>query len=171
MKQLLSVPLYIILVLAFFQGCSDEDNPVTPAGKIIGKYRTTSPVEVKIQTDFCTGTLEDIGYEYWTMNWEIKERSDPNQVDITIVYSRSGFKLTNTGCTGGTTGYIPEPSPIFAWGYINGDVLTINYDKQNIMSVDISDVQVLSGDLSYQYCIVYCQKMYTDQDDFELAKE
>lgn len=170
MKKILCSFLFLSVFMFFSTGCNEEDNPVTPAAKLTGKYRTTKPVKVIVKTDFCTSDLQEVGYEYWTMNWEIKERSDPNQVDITMVYSKSGWTVTNSACGGGSTGYVPEPSPIFAWGYINGDVLTINYDNQNIMTVDIADLDVISGDLKYQYCMVFCQEIYTDETSFELEK-
>lgn len=170
MKNLLCSLLFLFVLVFFSSGCNEEDNPVTPASKIAGKYHTTKPFKVIVKNDFCTSNMQEVGYENWTMNWEVKSKADPNQVDITITYNRSGWTITNSAC-GGAAGYAPEPSPIYAWGYINGDVLTINYDNQNIMSVNIADVQVLSGDLKYQYCIVYCQEISTAETNFELAKE
>jgi hypothetical protein len=157
-----------VLLLA---GCNDEkDNPLTPSQKLLGIYKTDKSVKVNIKTDFCSGALEDVAYEQWMLRWEIKESYQAGVLDITMTYQRSGYVITNSSCQG-STGYVVEPSPMFVKGYMDGDILTVKYQGEEIMKVNTSNPALLSGGLKYSYCMVYCQEVYTDETSFELTKE
>jgi hypothetical protein len=164
--------LIAALLLAMFLsgGCNktDENNPVsTPSNKFVGKWKSETPVQVKIKTDFCTNVLEDVATMDWDVNWEVTETDDPNVVNITMHYSSSNYNIVNPECNSGT-GYLPEPQPIYMKGYITDNTLSVEYDNQEIFTVDYVNNK-MTGQLSYSYCMVYCQEIYTDENDFSIA--
>ncbi len=159
-----------IFLIIFLTGCNkkDENNPVnSPANQFVGKWKSETPVLVKIKTDFCTNVLVDVATMEWTVNWEVTETSDPDVVDITMHYTSSNFTITNLECSDGV-GYVPEPQPIYMKGYITNNTLSVEYDNQEIFTFDYANNE-MTGELRYSYCMVYCQEIYTDENDFKIA--
>ena len=103
----------------------------------------------------------------WMVNWTVTETDNPNIVDIVMSYSSSNFTITNPNCTFGA-GYVPEPQPLYIKGYITDDSITIEYDNQEILTMDYVN-SVITGELSYSYCMVYCQEIYTEENDFSVV--
>ena len=159
----------IISTITVFFGCNseEENNPVTPANKFVGKWKSENPILVKVKTDFCTNTLEDVATMEWMVNWTVTETENPNIVDIVMSYSSSNFTITNTNCTFGA-GYVPEPQPMYIKGYITDNSITIEYDNQDILTMDYVNNEI-TGELSYSYCMVYCQEIYTEENDFSVT--
>lgn len=165
-------PVFIwfgLSILILLAGCNteDENNPVTPANKFVGKYRSEVPILVKVKTDFCTNILEDVATMEWNVNWEVTETNDPNIIDITMTYSSSNFTIINNGCNSGT-GYLPEPQPIHMKGYVTDNAISVVYDNKEIFTMDYVNNEI-TGELSYSYCVLYCQEIYTDEDSFSIA--
>ncbi len=165
-------PVFIwfgLSILILLAGCNteDENNPITPANKFVGKYRSEVPILVKVKTDFCTNVLEDVATMDWNVNWEVTETNDPNIIDITMTYSSSNFTIINNGCNSGT-GYLPEPQPIHMKGYVTDNAISVVYDSKEIFTMDYVNNQI-TGELSYSYCVLYCQEIYTDEDSFSIA--
>jgi hypothetical protein len=164
--------LFILLglsVLIIIVSCnSDEDtNPLVPASKFTGRWKSENPIQVKIKTDYCTTNLEDVATMDWMVNWEVTETDDPNVVNIVMHYTSSNFTITNPECTFGA-GYVPEPQPIYMKDYVTDNSITIEYDNQDILTMDYVNNEI-TGKLSYSYCIAYCQEIYTDENDFKVA--
>lgn len=154
----------------FINGCNkkDETNPVnTPANQFVGKWKSEVPIPVKVKTDFCTNVLEDVATMDWDVRWEITETDDPNVVNITMSYTSSNFTVINPGCNSGT-GYLPEPQPVFMKGYITNNTLSVEYDDQEIFSVDYVNNK-MTGELRYSYCVLYCQEIYTEENNFSIT--
>ena len=105
--------LFMISIVIALVGCKseEENNPLTPANKFVGKWKSENPILIKVKTDFCTNTLEDVATMMWTVNWVVTETDNPNVVDIVMSYSSSNFTITNPNCTFGA-GYVPEPQPM-----------------------------------------------------------
>lgn len=141
----------IISIITFFSGCNseEENNPVTPANKFVGNWRSENPILVKVKTDYCTNTLEDVATMEWMVNWTVTETDNPNIVDIVMSYSSSNFTITNSNCTFGA-GYVPEPQPLYIKGYIDDNSITIEYDSQEILTMDYVNSEI-TGELSYSY--------------------
>ncbi|MFC1618946.1 hypothetical protein ACFL45_03275 [Candidatus Neomarinimicrobiota bacterium] len=150
------------VLLVLLSAC-EEKNTESVADELVGNWATVSPIPFIVKTDFCTGTLEEVGREEWSMEWEIKKTSDEHIVDISMTYYRSGFTVTNTDCSFGT-GYVPEPSPMFLKGHITGQTVAVWYGDDEIGSVDILDKE-LDGDLAFGYCLIYCQEITCDPGD------
>ncbi len=164
----LAVAMFISL--SIFNGCNktDENNPVSPpSNKFVGKWKSETPVLVKIKTDFCTNILEDVATMEWYVNWEVTATDDPNIVNITMHYSSSNYTVINPECNSGT-GYLPEPQPIYMNGYVTDNTLSVEYDNQEIFSVDYINNKI-TGELKYSYCILYCQEIYTEENNFSIA--
>lgn len=162
----ISIGLSAIILLA---GCNteDENNPVTPSGRFVGKYRSEAPILIKIKTDFCTNVLENVATMEWDVNWVVTETNDPNVIDITMTYSSSDFTIINNGCNSGT-GYIPEPQPIRMKGYVTDNAISVVYDSKEIFTMDYLNNE-LTGELSYSYCVLFCQEIYTDDNSFSIS--
>lgn len=162
--------LFGLFVILLSGGCNpeEENNPVTPSNKFVGKWKSETPILVKVKTDFCTNTLEDVATMEWTVNWVVTETDNPNIVDIVMSYSSSNFTITNPDCTFGA-GYVPEPQPMHIKGYITNNSITIEYDNLEILTMDYVNNKI-TGELSYSYCVVYCQEIYTDENDFSVAE-
>lgn len=171
MKSLYSsLGLLIFTIILLFSGCNpeDENNPVnTPANKFVGRWKSENPILVSIKTDFCTNTLEDVATMEWMVNWVVTETDNPNVVNIVMHYTSSNFTIINPECTEGA-GYVPEPQPLYLKGYIDDNSITIEYDNQEIISMDYVNKEI-TGELSYSYCLLYCQEIYTDEDNFSVA--
>ena len=160
---------FVLSVIILLAGCNteDENNPVTPSNKFVGKYRTEVPILVKIKTDYCTNVLEDVATMEWDVNWVVTETNDPNVIDITMTYVSSNFTVINNGCNSGT-GYLPEPQPIHMKGYVTNNTISVVYDGKEIFAMDYVNGE-LDGELSYSYCVLYCQEIYTTENSFVIA--
>jgi len=161
--------LFSVALIGLSGGCNseEENNPVTPANKFVGKWKSENPIIVKVKTDFCTNTLEDVAMMEWMVNWVVTETDNPNIVDIVMSYSSSNFTITNPECTFGA-GYMPEPQPMYIKGYLTDNSITIEYDNQEILTMDYVNGEII-GELSYSYCMVYCQEIYTNENDFSVV--
>ena len=133
----LAVKLIGVMLLILIFSCNDvdENNPLTtPASKFVGKWKTETPVLVKIKTDFCTNVLEDVATMMWDVSWVVTETDDPNVVNITMHYTSSDYTVINQQCTDGT-GYLPEPQPMYLKGYIDGNTMSIEYLNEEIFAI------------------------------------
>ena len=171
MKTIRSFLLWLCLsIIIGLAGCNstDENNPVTPANKFVGKWKSETPILVKVKTDYCTNVLEDVATMEWNVSWVVTETQDPNIMDITMNYSSSNFTIINPECTFGA-GYVPEPQPMYMKGYVTDNTLSVEYLGEEIFSLDYTAMKVMSGELRYSYCYLYCQEIYTDDNNFSIT--
>ena len=54
-------------------------------------------------------------------------------------------------------------------GYITDNSITIEYDNLEILTMDYVNNEI-TGELLYSYCMVYCQEIYTDENDFSVQE-
>jgi hypothetical protein len=156
-------------LLILFDSCNkEESNPVAPTNKFVGKWKTETPILVKVKTDFCTGTLEDVATMEWDLYWVVTATEDPNVMDIKMNYSSHNYTITNPECNTGT-GYVPEPQPIYLTGYVTNNTLSVEYLGEEIFYMNYVEDKVMRGGLSYTYCLVYCQELYTEGDGISIT--
>jgi hypothetical protein len=162
--------LFGLCILILLGGCNkeDENNPIAPTNKFVGKWKTETPILVKVKTDFCTGTLEDVATMEWDLFWEVTATEDPNVMNIKMNYSSRNYTITNPECNTGT-GYVPEPQPMYMTGYVTNNTLSVEYLGEEIFLVNYVDGKVLRGGFSYSYCMLYCQELYTDGNGLSIT--
>jgi len=159
-----------LCIIILLSGCNKEEdsNPVAPTNKFVGSWKSETPILVKIKTDFCTGTMVDVATIMWDVNWVVTETQDPNIMDIKMNYTSSNFTIINSECTTGA-GYAPEPQPMYMKGYVTDNTLSVEYLGEEIFSVDYTTMKKMRGELRYNYCYVYCQEIYTDDNNFSIT--
>ena len=170
MKTIHSLFILFSLSLIILGGCNkdEESNPVAPTSKFVGKWKSETPILVKVKTDFCTNALENVATMEWNVSWVVTETQDPNIMDITMNYSSSNFTIINPECTFGA-GYVPEPQPMYLKGYVTDNTLSVEYLGEEILHMDYIAMKVMRGELRYSYCFAYCQEVYTDDDSFKIT--
>lgn len=164
------IALFGLCILILLGSCNkeEESNPIAPTNKFVGKWKTETPILVKVKTDFCTGTLEDVATMEWDLFWEVTATDDPNVMNIKMNYSSRNYTIINPECNTGT-GYVPEPQPMYMTGYVTNNTLSVEYLGEEIFLVNYVDGKVLRGGLSYSYCMLYCQELYTDGNGISIT--
>jgi hypothetical protein len=164
--------LYFIIFL-LTAGCSKDEelnSSLTPARNITGTWKTTFAAKFFISTDFCTSDLQVIGNEDWMVTWVITEiNGRDDSVNIVMTYTRSNFQVTNSNCTGGT-GYIPEPSPMYLTAKISSALFRLYYGDEKIGDFGFT-TDFMEGTFDYQWCMLFCQRMYTETNQLKLKRE
>ena len=94
----MKLKLYLLLIIPliiFNSGCNkdDESNPAAPSSKVTGNWKSEVPIEVRVQTDFCTGSLVDVATMDWNVQWTVTETDDPNVINIKMTYTSSNFTI------------------------------------------------------------------------------
>lgn len=89
----------------------------SPAFSLLGTWRTTESTTHYIRTDFINGYLEDVGSEKREVTWVIS-LGDQVRVEMTFTYSERSLV--------GGSGYVPDVSPNFYRGTIEGNILTLH---------------------------------------------
>ena len=159
--------------LLLFTGCNKDEelnSSLTPARNINGIWKTSFPVDFFICTDFCTSDLQVIGTEDWMITWEISEiAGSDDSVNVKMTYTRSNFQVTNSECSG-STGYIPEPSPMFLTAKISSALFKLYYGNEKIGDFSFT-TDLMEGTFDYQWCLGFCQRMYTDTNQLKMSRQ
>ena len=159
----------IVLFLLSIWGCKkDLQGTLTAARKIEGTWRTNLPIKFYIKTDFCTGVLEDVAMENRDVTMKIKATGD-NYVDITMSFLTSNFSIVNQNCNNNNTGYVPDVSPMFLKGTISSTELTISDSNNQTFGVFTFTTDLMEGTWNDSWCMVYCQNVYTETNQFKLS--
>ena len=156
----------IIIVFIMITGCK-LNSGLTPARKIEGVWKTSSPVKFYIKTDFCTSNLELVATEDRTVTMGIKETSNYT-VDITLTYTSSNFTVVNQNCTS-STGYTPDVSPMYLHGDISSTQLTVMNSQSKVLGIFTFTTDLMQGTWNDLWCMVYCQNVYTDTNGLKLT--
>ena len=112
--------------------------------------------------------MEDVATVKWDITWTIVKTVTENVYQITMTYASSDFTVVNSGCTDGV-GYAPEPTPMYLNAVVNGNEITIEY-AGDIIGTFGDEGDSITGDLTYSYCYLYCQEIYTDIDEITFYK-
>lgn len=170
--KLISKKIYIIsCLLLFVQSCSKEDsNNLTPARDIIGTWKTSFTVPHKIKTDFYSFNLEDVATQDRLVTLIITSGADDNNVNVEYRYTGSNFKNINANCTSGT-GYTPDVSPTFYKGVISGTRLSVQNSKKKEIGTFTFTTSLMQGTWKDEWCLGFCQTVYTDTNQLKLMKQ
>jgi hypothetical protein len=160
----------LILILA--SGCKKDTPLLTPARKLDGTWKMALPVKFYYETEYCDfTTMQLMATENRLVKWVISEdASDPNgnTIRITMTYDDTNFTILQT-CLG-STGITPEVRPMFLTGIINGDFITV---KSGTVSCGVFNYTSsnLEGNWDNTSCSVWCQHIYTKNQEFKLIKQ
>lgn len=171
-KRIVTTVLSLCLII-LIGSCNktEESNPVAPTSKFVGRWKTVNPMLVKVKTDFCTGTLEDVATMEWDLYWVVTATDDPNIMKIKMNYSSRNYTVINPDCNTGT-GYVPEPQPMYITAYVTNNTMRGEYLGEEVFLVNYEEsgnVKVMKGDFSNSYCLVYCQEIYTDGEGLSIT--
>ena len=110
----------------YFSGFFDDmDIPLlTPTRPIEGTWKTTFATEFTIATDFSSYQLADVGTQDRMVTFTITGTSNENIVNVKVEYSSSNSQFISD------SGYIPDVSPVFYIGTIDGTKLTLNVNNE-----------------------------------------
>lgn len=155
-EKLRGLALAVLVVAA--SGCGGTDSgPLTPARNIAGTWKTSIPVKVFFDTDFCTPDLSLVASQDWDVTWVITPGADDNSVNVSMSFAGTNWQLI-AGCPG--AGVVPEVPPMQFTGNVSSTTLTLNKGSEAVGTFTFT-TDILQGDLDYQWCMVYCQREYT----------
>ena len=157
-----------VLGLAGLAGCGgSESGPLTPARSLVGTWRTSIPVTMYFDTDFCTPDLSLVGTQSWDVTWVVTPGADENSVNVEMAFAGSNWHLI-AGCPG--AGVVPEVSPFTLTGNVSSTSLTLKKGTQVVGSFTFT-TDNMQGDFDYAWCMVYCQREYTQNRTMILRRQ
>ncbi|HET8722749.1 MAG TPA: hypothetical protein VFM53_01005 [Anaeromyxobacteraceae bacterium] len=158
----------VLAALALTAGCGGSDTgPLSPARNLAGTWKMDVPVTVYFDTDFCTPAPSLVASQAWNATWVITPGLDDNTVYIQMTFSTSNSQILH-GCPG--TGVVPEVSPMFLTGNVSAATLTVRNGNDPVGTFTFTDWN-LQGDFDYSFCLLYCQREYTQNRSFILRKQ
>jgi flagellar basal body-associated protein FliL len=176
-KAIQIAPVIIIIVSVvgalYFSGTFDGVNipsNLTPTRDIIGTWTTPLSTRFQIATDASSATFENVGSENRTMTLTITSTNQENIVNVKVEYSYANRQLISE------SGYIPDASPMFLTGTINGTQLTLTQNDSGVIN-QIGSVGVftfttskMEGTWHDHWSGVYEQNVYTPTNGLKLIK-
>ena len=160
------------LILVLFSGCKKDTPLLTPARKLDGTWKMAFPVKFYYETEYCDFVnMQLMATENRLVTWVMKaDDSDPNgnTINITMNYVESDFTILQT-CLG-STGITPEVRPLFLTGIINGDFITVKSGNVNCGVFNYTSSN-LEGNWDNTSCSIWCQHVYTQNQEFKLLKQ
>lgn len=149
-------------------GCGGSDSgPLTPARNLVGTWRTSIPVTMYFDTDFCTPDLSLVGSQTWDVTWVITPGADENSVNVEMGFATSNWHLI-AGCPG--AGVVPEVPPLTFTGNVSSSSLTLKKGSQVVGAFTFT-TDIMQGDFDYSWCMVYCQREYTQNRTMILRRQ
>ncbi len=131
-------------------------------------WKTTFPVKFYIKTDFETfGELKDVGSEDRTMTWIVTATGNENAVDVEVQFASSNNQFVSG------SGYIPDLSPVFLTGMINGSPLTLTTvgSDDRVIGEFSFTTNMITGTWNDQWSMAYEQQVYTTNNSLVLMKQ
>ncbi len=170
MKRL-SLPLLLLAVIFFSNGCDKDDTPLlTPARDIVGTWRTAFPVKHYYETDWCDhSTMQLMLTNKRLVTWVITEDSsdpDGNTVNITANWEDSDLEYIQL-CID-QTGITPDVQPMFLKGTINGAYLTVKKGDDVFGEFSFTTSNMEGNWSAYTCPFLNCQRIYTVNREFKL---
>ena len=110
----------------YFSGFFDDVSIplLAPTRPIEGTWKTTFATEYTVATDFSSYQLADVGTQDRMVTFTITGTSNENIVNVKVEYSSSNSQFISD------SGYIPDVSPVFYIGTIDGTKLTLNVNNE-----------------------------------------
>lgn len=167
------VAFYYLGVFDEFQAIDNptpDSTPLTPARNLEGTWKTAFPVTFYIKTDFETfGELKDVGSENRTMTWIITGTAEENVVNVEVRFAVSNRQLVSE------SGYVPDVSPNFYTGTINGTRLTLTtgdkFSESGIVGEFNFTTDIITGTWHDNWSIAYEQEVYTATNSLILTRQ
>ncbi len=163
------VPTILLgLAVIVVAGCKTGSGPLNPARDLVGTWKTTFPVTVYFDDEWCTSSLSRVASQVWDVTWVVTRRStNADSLDVKMTFGTSNFQNLG-GCP--DTGVVPEVSPMFLTGYVNGDRLTLMSGQTPAGSFSFTTDNI-QGDFDYTWCAGDCQREYSADRTFILNKQ
>jgi hypothetical protein len=154
-----------------------KPSALTATNGLVGTWETVSPVKFTIATDYQSfGTLQDVGSEDRTMTWTITATDEANTVTVEVQFSSSNQQLIHD------SGYIPDVSPDWFTGTVNGTLLTLSKNEDvsmggphttyigSVGEFTFTDHQI-EGAWHYHWALGWEQNVYTATNGLQLFKK
>jgi hypothetical protein len=166
------IRIVLLMGLAFTMACgggSSSGGPLTPARNLAGTWKTSIPVRVTFQTDFCNfGTLEDVLWQTWAVTFVVTPGVGDNEVLVDMSFQAGPFTPIAHSCP--TAGAFAEPSPISLRGTISSTNLVLRQGATQVANFNFT-TSILTGTFDYTYQGVYDQREYTAPNTLILLKQ
>lgn len=167
LKHLTLAIASVCLLLLYGCGGGGDDGPLSPARQLAGTWKTSIPVNVKFDTEWCNSPAMALAESQdWDVTWVVTAGATENQVNVAMTFARSNRK-TIAGCP--DTGVVPEVSPMFLTGNISAATLTLKNAGVPAGTFTFT-TDIMQGDFDYKWCAVYCQREYTTNRTFILRR-
>jgi hypothetical protein len=167
------VHVVMLTGLAFTMACGGGDGssntPLTPARSLAGTWKTSIPVRVTFQTDFCTfGILEDVLWQTWAVTLVVTPGAGDNNVLVDMSFQAGSFTPIAHSCS--SSGAFAEPSPISLTGTISSTNLVLRKGADQVGNFNFT-TSILTGTFDYTYHGAYDQREYTAPNTMILLKQ
>jgi hypothetical protein len=156
-----------LLFLTAACGGSEASGPLSPARNLAGTWKTSIPATVYFDTDFCTDPASLAVTQDWAVTWVITPGATDNAVNVQMTFATSNTQRIN-GCPG--TGVVPEVSPMFLTGNVSSTTLTLTNGSDPFGTFTFT-TDILQGNMDYEWCMVYCQREYTQNRSLILLRQ
>ncbi len=147
------------------------DASLTPARNLVGTWKTTFPVRVYYQTDFCNGTKETVGQADWMVTYVITSTSNENVVNVSMSATATNYTKTNSSCGSGSTGYVPNVWPTTLTGNVSSTNLIATKTSWGMKYDGSFTTDLMMGTWTHWECIIYCTGEYTDTNQLKLIRQ
>ena len=168
------------LVVISALGCPSFDSltpstthaPLTVARALEGTWKTTVPVPMSLQTDFCTGNKQTVGQRTWSVTWIVT--SDPaftNVLNIEMHVAQSGVTNVPASCANTGTGYVPWVSPDFFTMTVSSSAMGTQSNNRglNVSGNYTTDNMALTW--NHYECQIYCFGEFSAPQTFILTRQ
>ena len=161
----------------YFSGFFDDMSIplLTPTRPIEGTWKTTFPTQFTVATDFSSYQLADVGTQDRMVTFTITGTSNENIVNVKVEYSSSNSHFISD------SGYVPDVSPMFYIGTIDGTKLTLNVNNEGSIGLPLNQVgsigeftftsTQMQGTWHDHWDGVYEQSVYTATNALKLMKQ
>ena len=163
--MLIAIILIALAIVAVILALSLSSQSGTP-GDLAGTWRTFPPVTFTTQTDFDTGSLQDVESEKRDITWIITAGTSDGTFDIEEHYTASDVThLTSPGtCT-------PEFSPQYYTGVVSGDRLTVKSGDVTVGEFSFTSSIITGTWNDDTWGMLYTQITYTAANGLTLTKQ
>jgi len=148
---------------------------LTPTRPIEGTWKTSFPTQFTVATDFSSYQLADVGTQDRMVTFTITGTSNENIVNVKVEYSSSNSHFISD------SGYVPDVSPMFYIGTIDGTKLTLNINNEGSIGLPLNQVgsvgeftftsTQMQGTWHDHWDGVYEQSVYTATNALKLMKQ
>ena len=160
------------VALALVGSCSAilPTEPLSPARQLAGTWTSPAPIPINLQSSYCNDGRENVGKTTWNVTWIITEREGTsNGIDVEMRFTNSGFVRVASSC-GSTTGWVPEPSPMFMQGTVSASSIQL-YNLSTKAAFDGNlTTNNITGTFGLWSCQIYCAGEQSESQKFVMTK-